>query len=215
MEVILNNYNMKLTEEVSRIKQLIFELSPKTSGVKEFLDFIRNRPELIRYLGFEGYNELEYYIYDSTYEDFIEIEDEIIEFLERKKKSINDEMDEIQRASQDLSRDEGIEVSVDKLKQLFHDTDEVILNDDIWKKLENTESNEIKKGEMKKVEEIAKKYDKTPPSILKKVLLKNEYDRPLIIKFGDRYHLVAGNTRLCTAAAIGFRPNVLIADITD
>jgi hypothetical protein len=114
-----------------------------------------------------------------------------------------------------LSRDEGIEVSVDKLKQLFHDTDEVILNDDIWKKLENTESNEIKKGEMKKVVEIAKKYDKTPPSILKKALLKNEYDRPLIIKFGDRYHLVAGNTRLCTAAAIGFRPNVLIADITD
>jgi hypothetical protein len=204
---------MKLTEQVSRIKQLIFELSPKTSGVKEFLDFIRNRPELIRYVGFESYDELEYYIYDSTYEEFIELEDEIIEFMERKKVSINDEMDEIQRASQDLSRNEGIEVSVDKLKQLFHDTDEVILNDDIWKKLENTESNEIKKGEIKKVEEIAKKYDKTSPSILKKALLKNEYDRPLIIKFGDRYHLVAGNTRLCTAAAIGFRPNVLIADI--
>ena len=69
------------------------------------------------------------------------------------------------------------------------------------------------KGEMKKAEEVAKKYDKTSPKILKKALLKNEYKRPLIIKFGDRYHLVAGNTRLCTAAAIGFRPNVLIADI--
>lgn len=204
---------MKLTEQVSRIKQLIFELSPQTSGVKEFLDFVRNRPELIRYVGFESYDELEYYIYDSTYEEFIELEDEIIEFLDRKKESINDEMDEIQRASQDLSRDEGIEVSVDELKKLFHDTDEVILNDDIWKKLENTESNQIMKGEMKKAEEVAKKYDKTSPKILKKALLKNEYKRPLIIKFGDRYHLVAGNTRLCTAAAIGFRPNVLIADI--
>jgi hypothetical protein len=204
---------MKLTEQVSRIKQLIFELSPKTSGVKEFLDFVRNRPELIRYVGFESYDELEYYIYDSTYEEFIELEDEIIEFLDRKKESINDEMDEIQRASQDLSRDEGIEVSVDELKKLFHDTDEVILNDDIWKKLENTESNQIMKGEMKKAEEVAKKYDKTSPKILKKALLKNEYKRPLIIKFGNRYHLVAGNTRLCTAAALGFRPNVLIADI--
>jgi hypothetical protein len=68
---------------------------------------------------------------------------------------------------------------------------------------------------MKKVVELAKKYDKTPPSILKKALLKNEYKRPLIIKFGDRYHLVAGNTRLSTAAALGFRPDVLIADITD
>jgi hypothetical protein len=204
---------MKLTEQVSRIKQLIFELSPQTSGVKEFLDFVRNRPELIRYVGFESYDELEYYVYDSTYEEFIELEDEIIEFLDRKKESINDEMDEIQRASQDLSRNEGIEVSVDELKKLFHDTDEVILNDDIWKKLENTESNQIMKGEMKKAEDVAKKYDKTSPKILKKALLKNEYKRPLIIKFGDRYHLVAGNTRLCTAAALGFRPNVLIADI--
>ena len=204
---------MKLTEQVSRIKQLIFELTRETSGVKEFLDFVRNRPELIRYVGFESYDELEYYIYDSTYEEFIELEDEIIEFLERKKESINDEIDEIQRASQDLSRDEGIEISVDELKKLFHDTDEVILSDDVWKKLENTESNEIKKGEMKKAEEIAKKYDQTSPSILKKALLKNEYDRPLIIKFGDRYHLVAGNTRLSTAAAIGFRPSVIIADI--
>jgi hypothetical protein len=204
---------MKLTEQVSRIKQLIFELSPQTSGVKEFLDFVRNRPELIRYVGFESYDELEYYVYDSTYEEFIELEDEIIEFLDRKKESINDEMDEIQRASQDLSRNEGIEVSVDELKKLFHDTDEVILNDEIWKKLENTESNQIMKGEMKKAEDVAKKYDKTSPKILKKALLKNEYKRPLIIKFGDRYHLVAGNTRLCTAAALGFRPNVLIADI--
>lgn len=66
---------------------------------------------------------------------------------------------------------------------------------------------------MKKVIEIAKKYNKTSPSILKKSLLKDDYDRPLIIKFGDRYHLVAGNTRLCTAAALGMKPQVLIGEI--
>jgi hypothetical protein len=206
---------MRLTEEVSRIKQLIFELSPKTSGVKEFLKFVENKPEIIRHLQFNSFEELEFYILDSTYEDFVELQNEVDEFYERKKKSIENEIDELQRASQDLNRNEGIEISVDKLVKLFHDADEVILNDDVWKKLENTESNQINKGEMKKVEDIAKKYDKTPPSILKKSLLKNKYERPLIIKFGDRYHLVAGNTRLSTAAALGFRPDVLIADITD
>jgi len=206
---------MKLNEEVSRIKQLIFELSPKTAGVEEFLKFVKNKPELIRHLRFNSFEDLEYYILDSTYEDFVELQNEVDEFYKNKKESINNEIDEIQRASQDLSRNEGIEVSVDKLVKLFHNADEVILNDDVWKKLENTESNEIMKGEMKKVEDIAKKYNKTPPSKLKKALLKNEYDRPLIIKFGDRYHLVAGNTRLSTAAALGFRPNVLIADTTD
>jgi hypothetical protein len=45
-------------------------------------------------------------------------------------------------------------------------------------------------------------------------LLSGEYRRPLIAKFGDRYHLVAGNTRLCTAAALGIRPMVIIADIS-
>ena len=205
---------MKLNEEISRIKQLIFELTRETSGVEEFLNFVKNRPEIIRYLQFNSYEDLEYYVLDATYEDFIELDDEVIEFYERKKESINDEIEELQRASQDLSRDEGIDVSVEKLTKLFQDANEVILNDDIWKKLENTESNQIKKGEIKKVEELAKKYDKTPPSMLKKALLKNEYNRPLIIKFGDRYHLVAGNTRLSTAAALGFRPDVLIADIT-
>jgi hypothetical protein len=206
---------MKLTEQISRIKQLIFELTRETSGVEEFLNFVKNKPEIIRHLQFNSYEELEYYVLDATYEDFIELDDEVIEFYKRKKESINDEIEEIQRASQDLSRDEGIDVSVEKLSKLFQDANEVILSDEVWEKLENTESNQIKKGEMKKVVELAKKYDKTPPSILKKALLKNEYKRPLIIKFGDRYHLVAGNTRLSTAAALGFRPDVLIADITD
>jgi hypothetical protein len=33
------------------------------------------------------------------------------------------------------------------------------------------------------------------------------------LKFGDRYHLVAGNTRLSTAAALGMTPKVLIGEI--
>jgi hypothetical protein len=48
---------------------------------------------------------------------------------------------------------------------------------------------------------------------LKKALKSGDYPRPMILKYGDRYHLVAGNTRLCTAAALGMKPQVLIAEI--
>ena len=95
----------------------------------------------------------------------------------------------------------------------FNKAKEVSFTPELWSKLENTESIEIKKGEWKKAEEVAKKYDKTPPSVLKKSLLKGDYGRPMILKFGDRYHLVAGNTRLCTAAAMGMTPKVLIAEV--
>jgi len=122
-------------------------------------------------------------------------------------------MDEFERASQDLSRDEGIDISVKDMVKAFQRAKEVQIPREVWDKLENTESNQIKKGEMKKAEEVAKKYGKTPPSVLKKALLKNEYNPPLILNFGDRYHLVAGNTRLCTAAALGINPRVIIAEL--
>ena len=96
---------------------------------------------------------------------------------------------------------------------VFYKVSEVDLTPYIWFKLENTESNQIKKGEMKKVEALANQYNKSSPLKLKKSLLKGDYDRPMILKFGDRYHLVAGNTRLCTAAAMGMTPKVLIAEV--
>jgi hypothetical protein len=60
---------------------------------------------------------------------------------------------------------------------------------------------------------LAKQYNKQHPKELKKALLSGDYKRPLILKFGDRYHLVAGNTRLCTAAALGIKPQVIIGEI--
>jgi hypothetical protein len=142
------------------------------------------------------------------------LRDEVKFFLDRRDKYFQKEMDEFERASQDLSRDEGLEVSVKNMVKAFQRAKEVQLPKEVWNKLENTESNQIKKGEMKKVVALAKQYNKQHPSELKKALLSGEYRRPLIAKFGDRYHLVAGNTRLCTAAALGIRPMVIIADIS-
>lgn len=127
--------------------------------------------------------------------------------------SIDEEHHEIKRVVQYLNREEGIDISLKKLKELFKNAKEVQLTKKIWRELENTESNKIRKGSFKKVKGIAKKYGKTDPNILAKQLWSNNYNRPLIVKFGDRYHLVAGNTRLSTAAALGITPYVIIAEI--
>ena len=126
---------------------------------------------------------------------------------------IEGEIDEIQRFSQELSRDEGIEVSVDEVIKSLKKTQEQTLTDDLWNTLENTESNEVEEGDWKTVNRIARDYKKTSPKILKKEIESGEYKRPLIAKLGDRHILIAGNTRLCTAAAMGVNLNVFIAKI--
>ena len=126
---------------------------------------------------------------------------------------IEGEMDEIQRFSQELSRDEGIEISVDEVIESLENSEEQTLTNDLWSTLENTESNEIEEGDWKTVIEIAKEYKKTNPKVLKKEIESGEYKRPLIAKLGDRLILIAGNTRLCTAAAMGVNLNVFIAEI--
>ena len=132
---------------------------------------------------------------------------------EDKKEYFQDEMDEIERAAQDLSRDNKIETSVKEILKVFKKAKETKLDDKVWKKLENTESNQINKGEIDKVVDLAKKYNKSSPLKLKDVILSGKYRPPLILKFGDRYHLVAGNTRLCTAAALGKNPKVIIGEL--
>ncbi len=194
-------------------ESLITELSPKSTGVEEVISMFKKKPELIKHLGFRNMDSVKYFIEAADYDDFEELRDDIEKFLEMRNNYFEKEMDEIQRAVQELSRDEGLDISVADVVEALRNSREVKLTDDIWSKLENTESNQIKKGDMKKVVEIAKKYNKTSPLVLKKSLLKDDYDRPLILKFGDRYHLVAGNTRLSTAAAIGMKPQVIIAEI--
>ena len=132
---------------------------------------------------------------------------------EEKKEYFQDEMDEIERAAQDLSRDDKYETSVKEILNVFKKSKETKLDDKVWKKLENTESNEIEKGDMRKVVKLAKKYNKSSPLKLKDAIMSGDYRPPLILKFGDRYHLVAGNTRLCTASAMGVNPKVIIGEL--
>ncbi len=203
----------KITYGESVNEEILYEISPKSSGVGNFLEFMKNNPNYMIQLGFKDYQWLEDYIESSSYNEFVELLDELETLLKKKDDYISDEMDEIERAVQDLSRDGVLEITVQDVVRAFTKAKEIIIPKDVWLKLENTESTQVKKGEMKKVVDIAKKYNKTSPLKLKKALVKDEYNPPLILKFGDRYHLVAGNTRLCTAAALGMRPKVIIAEV--
>jgi hypothetical protein len=129
------------------------------------------------------------------------------------KPDIEGEIEEFQRTSQDLRRKEKIDISVEELVSSFDGLEERTLTEDVWLKLENTESNTIEKDDWVSVMKIAKKYKKRNPKELKKDIENNEYERPLILKMGERYILIAGNTRLCTAAAMGVNPKVFIGEI--
>jgi len=127
--------------------------------------------------------------------------------------NIKGEIGEIERAVQDLNRYHHFKVSVKDMVGSFKEAIATPLYTEIWDKLENTESNQIEKGDFKSVFKIVDIYDKSNPLKLAKKFKEGTYKYPLIVRFEDRYHLVAGNTRLSTAAALGFTPMVFIADI--
>jgi hypothetical protein len=185
----------------------------KSNGTKGFLKLMKENPDVMNELGFKNFDRLEDYVITGTNEEFLELKNELNEIHKKKDKYIDGEMDEIERAVQDLSRDGDIETTVKDVVSAFTKAKKVDLTKDIWSKLENTESNKFKKGDIKKVNALALKYNKTSPLKLKKALLSGDYDSPMILQFGDRYHLVAGNTRLSTAAALGITPKVLIGKI--
>lgn len=204
---------MRFNEQITRIKKLINELSPDSSGFQELYDLVAHYPEVLEHLNFGSMKSFKEYLLQSDYTEFDEIRKDVEFFVDRRKRYLKSEMDEIERVVQYLNREENIDVSVEDVYKAFDDASEITLPTKVLNTLENTECNTIKKGEMKKVIALAKKYNKQNPLELKKALESGNYKRPLILKFGNRFHLVAGNTRLCTAMAAGIKPKVLIGEI--
>lgn len=89
------------------------------------------------------------------------------------------------------------------------------LNDELWDILINTESRDVSKGDWNKVAELSDEKD--PPRDWKDLKNKIEsgiqLDGPIIIKIGDEYHVVSGDTRLLVSKALGIRPKVLLFEV--
>ena len=113
---------------------------------------------------------------------------------------------EIERTAQEFN------IPLEDLKYAFTAGSMVILSDDIWAKLENTDSYDIKS--LKDAIRLAKKYGKTWEPTLAAIKAGKTIDPPMILNYDkSKYYLVGGNTRLMFYKALGITPKVLLATI--
>ena len=115
---------------------------------------------------------------------------------------IKDESEEIERTAEDLN------LPYDTVYDAFVNGREVTLNNDMWSRLENTDSYDINSEE--EAIELAQYYGKDYQSILSA-----ERTPPaLILQYSpNKFYLVGGNTRLMFARAKGINPQVILGTI--
>jgi hypothetical protein len=94
-----------------------------------------------------------------------------------------------------------------------------VLDDDLWSRLDNTESKDISKGDWETVDAVIQHSNNDIPKprdrrdwkdLKRKIESGTKLNAPIIMKYGDIHHVVSGNTRLMVAKALGINPEVLI-----
>lgn len=123
-----------------------------------------------------------------------------------KKPDLQEEIEEIERTAVDLDIDAS---------KLFEDAKKgkiIDLSDDIWSKLDNTDSWDIKSIEDARV--LADEYDKDIESLIRGFESgKASIPTPIVLKRQEGgYYLIAGNTRLMVARAFGMIPKIYLVE---
>ena len=115
---------------------------------------------------------------------------------------IKAENEEIERTADDLG------LPYDVVYNSLVNGDEVTLTDEIWSRLENTDSYDINSEE--EAIELAQYYGKDYKSILSA----EKTPPALILQYSpNKYYLIGGNTRLMFARAKGINPQVILGTI--
>jgi hypothetical protein len=118
------------------------------------------------------------------------------------EKYIKSENEEIERTCDDLG------LPYDVVYNSLVNGKEVTLNDEMWSRLENTDSYDINSEE--EAIELAQHYGKDYQSILSA----KKTPPALILQYSpNKYYLIGGNTRLMFARAKGENPNVILGTI--
>jgi cytidyltransferase-like protein len=103
-------------------------------------------------------------------------------------------------------------VPINDLQYAFEAGRENILTDDIWSKLENSDSYQIKN--LEQAIKLADKYKKDWRSIVRAIQNEKQLPLPLVLNYAkDKYYLVGGNARLMFYKALGVQPIVLLGTI--
>jgi hypothetical protein len=117
--------------------------------------------------------------------------------------SLGDESNEFERTSEEL------DIDMNTLIDAYTKADLEGLGDDIWSKLQNSDSYKIKSEEEAK--RIAKSYGKDISSIFKALDRGSSIASPIILILPDGSpYLMAGNTRLMAARVRKISPKVLV-----
>ena len=97
---------------------------------------------------------------------------------------------------------------IDDMSQAFDKGDEVVLNDDIWKELQNSESFKIKN--LEDAIAYSLKLGINPRPYIDYIKKKKELPFPLVLRYGDNQHyLVGGDVILSLHRALGLIPTIL------
>jgi cytidyltransferase-like protein len=122
------------------------------------------------------------------------------------EKIVKDERSEIERVAQEFN------VPIPDVEYAFVAGNMVVLSDDVWSKLENTDSWDVKS--LEDAIALASKYGKNWKPTLAAIKADKAMNPPLILNYDkDKYHLVGGNTRLMFLKALGKIPKVLMATL--
>lgn len=107
---------------------------------------------------------------------------------------------------------EVFNIPLEDLKYAFTVGQMIVLSDDIWSKLENSDSYEV--TSLDDAVKLAKQYGKNWKPTLTAIKDGTVMDPPMVLNYDkNRYYLVGGNTRLMFYKALGITPKVLLATI--
>jgi hypothetical protein len=87
------------------------------------------------------------------------------------------------------------------------------LDEELWAALENTDSFAIEPGGWEAVAALSGQVGRDWETLRQRLQNGQTLDAPMILRQGERLHLVSGNTRLMAARAAGVTPRVWIFDI--
>jgi len=119
----------------------------------------------------------------------------------------------VEREESEIERTgEEFNVPLEDLKFAFIAGKMVILSEDIWAELENSDSWEVKT--IDDAIKLADKYNKNWRPIYEAIKADKDIDPPMVLNYADtHYYLVSGNTRLMFYKALGITPKVLMGFI--
>jgi hypothetical protein len=126
---------------------------------------------------------------------------EIDENILYDKPSLFIEIEELERTAKELG------YNVDELIENFKNGELIKLSKKDWKKLKNTDSNEI--NSIEDIQKLAIKYHKNFNRVYDQIVIDKKIEAPIVLyRKRKAPYLIGGNTRLMTIKSLGLKPIV-------